>query len=201
VCIRMFQKNFLGFKYLTPIFKKRDIAPHDRKIAQPNGKSHNPTANAQKTRPNRKKAPRTQGHSPLSPPEPKDPGTQNRSNCLSEPLRRSHASLMSVSLVPPRLSRNPGLQRPSHKLENQRQYRIYNRRRKNPLCRNVLVGIDINSKQCNVQHQTRYRHRRNLRLIRPEKIEKVLQRKGGIKLDQIIDEQAKNRSHQPENQS
>ena len=92
----MFQKNFLGVKYLTQNFqKKRHPAVLSQKRAIPDPQNHSNFP-------------------------------QNIPCTLSPP----HLPL------PRRASR---LQRALNKLENQCQYRIHNRRRKNPLRRTVLV--------------------------------------------------------------
>ena len=93
----MFQKNFLGVKYLTHIFKKkRHLAVFSQKRAIPAPKITQTSPQTPRLAPGRLRRART-------PPAPPPSGE------------------------------------PSNKLENQRQYRIHNRRRKNPLRRTVLV--------------------------------------------------------------
>ena len=84
----------------------------------------------------------------------------------------------------------------SDKFKQQSHDRIDQRRRKDPLCRTILVGIDIISEKRNVQNQTGHRNCRDLRLIRPQEIEKILYRIGGIKFDEIVDDKAYNGCHQ-----
>ena len=100
----MFQKNFLGVKYLTQNFqKKRHLAVLSQK-------------------------------GPSQPPKslklsPSAPG--------AHPARAFPAS--PASGEPSVRIRVHPLRRLSNKLENQSQYRIHDRRRKNPLRRTVLV--------------------------------------------------------------
>ena len=84
----------------------------------------------------------------------------------------------------------------SDKFKQQSHDRIDQGRCKDPFCRAILVGIDIISEKSNIQNQTGYRNCRDLRLIRPQEIEKILYRIGGIKFDEIVDDKAYNGCHQ-----
>jgi len=84
----------------------------------------------------------------------------------------------------------------SDKLEQQRQYGIDQRRRKHPLRRLIPMRIDVNGKKHNIQYQTRHRYRRDLRLIRPYKIQKIPYRIQRIEFYKIIDDEANNRRNQ-----
>jgi len=84
----------------------------------------------------------------------------------------------------------------SNKLKQQGHDRIDQRRRKNPLRRTILMRVDIISEKRNVQHQAGHRNCRDLRLVGPQKIEKILYRIGGIKFDEIVDDKAYNGCHQ-----
>ena len=53
--------------------------------------------------------------------------------------KKRHLAASAPSAPVPAARRESRLRRASNKLENQRQYRIHNRRRKNPLRRTVLV--------------------------------------------------------------
>jgi hypothetical protein len=87
------------------------------------------------------------------------------------------------------------------KLKQQRHYRIDNRRRKDPLGRTVLMGIDINGEQRYIQHQTGHRNGRNLRFIRRHEVKEVPQRIERVKLEKIVDEKAKDRCDKAKHQA
>ena len=89
----------------------------------------------------------------------------------------------------------------SNKLKKQRENSIDQRRGKNPLRRTILMRIDIISEQGNIKHQTGHRHRSDLRLVRPQEIEKIFYRKSGVELDEIIDDKAYDRRDQPQDQA
>ena len=97
------------------------------------------------------------------------------------------------------------LRKPSHKLLNelkhQRHDRIDQRRRKNPLRRLIPMRINIDRKKRNIQHQTGHRNGRDLRLIIPDKPQKILERKSRIELHKIINDKAYNWCYQPEYQA
>jgi hypothetical protein len=94
-----------------------------------------------------------------------------------------------------------GAGRQLDKFKQQSHDRIDQRRRKDPLSRTILMGIDIISEKRNVQNQTGHRNCRDLRLIRPQEIEKILYRIGGIKFDEIVDDKAYNGCHQAQDQA
>ena len=84
----------------------------------------------------------------------------------------------------------------SNKFKQQGHDRIDQRRGKDPLRRTILMGVDIISEKRDVQYQTGHGNCRDLRLIGPQKIEKILYRIGGIKFDEIVDDKAYNGCHQ-----
>jgi len=84
----------------------------------------------------------------------------------------------------------------SNKLKQQGHDRIDQRRCKDPLGCTILMRVDIIGEKRNIQHQAGHRNCRDLRLIRPQKIEKILYRIGGIKFDEIVDDKAYNGCHQ-----
>jgi len=89
----------------------------------------------------------------------------------------------------------------SNKLKQQRNDRIDQRSRKNTLRRLIPVGIDINRKKRNIQHQTRHRDRRDLRLVILDKLQELLKGKSRIKLDEIVDDEAYDRCDQSQHQA
>ncbi len=100
----------------------------------------------------------------------------------------------------PRRARGPAVSdraQPSNKLEHQRYDRIDQRRRKNPLRRLIPMRIDINGKKRNIQHQTRHRNGRDLRLVVPDKLQKFPKGISRIELDKIINDKADDRRNQP----
>lgn len=91
--------------------------------------------------------------------------------------------------------------RPSlYELEEQCPDRVYDRRSEDALRRTVLVRIDVISEQPDIQKQAGHRDGRDLRLIRPEKKEEIMDRERWIKLYKIVNYQADNRCHQPKDQ-
>jgi hypothetical protein len=88
-----------------------------------------------------------------------------------------------------------------NKLKKQRRNRIDNRRRKNPLGRTVLMGIDINGEQRYIQYQAWHRNGCNLRFICRQEVKEVPHRIERIKLEKIIDEKAEDRCHQAKQQA
>jgi hypothetical protein len=95
--------------------------------------------------------------------------------------------------------------KPTHKslneLKKQRNNRIDQRRRKNPLRRLIPMRIDIDRKKRNIQHQTWHRNSRDLHLIVPNERQKILERKSRIELHKIINDKAYDRCYQPEYQA
>jgi hypothetical protein len=95
--------------------------------------------------------------------------------------------------------------KPTHKslneLKKQRDDRIDQRRRKNPLRRLIPMRIDIDRKKRNIQHQTWHRNSRDLHLIVPNERQKILERKRRIELHKIINDKAYDRCYQPEYQA
>ena len=85
---------------------------------------------------------------------------------------------------------------PLNKLKQQRQYGIDQGRRKDPLGRAILVRIDIKRKKRNVQHQAGHRNRGDLRLVRPQEKEEIIDAESGIEFDEIVDDKADDRRYQ-----
>ena len=94
-----------------------------------------------------------------------------------------------------RQSRNPGPTRRLNELKKQRDDRVDQRRRKNPLRRLIPMRIDIDRKKRNIQHQTWHRNSRDLRLIIPDEPQKILERKSRIELHKIINDKAYDRCY------
>jgi hypothetical protein len=81
----------------------------------------------------------------------------------------------------------------SNKLKQQRNDRIDQRSRKHPLRRLIPMRVDINGKKRNIQHQTRHRDRRDLRLVILDKFQEILKGKSRVELDEIVDDKAYDR--------
>jgi hypothetical protein len=62
-----------------------------------------------------------------------------------------------------------------NELKKQRDDRVDQCRRKNPLGRLIAMRIDIDRKKRNIQHQAGHRNGRDLRLIVPDKCQKILE--------------------------
>ena len=62
------------------------------------------------------------------------------------------------------------------------------------------MRVEIDRKQRNIQHQTRHRDRRDLRLIIPYKHQKIFERISR-ELHEIVDDQAKDRRYQPKDKA
>ena len=82
----------------------------------------------------------------------------------------------------------PDSPNPLNKLKQQRQYRIDQRSRKDPLCRLIPMRIDVNRKKHDIQQQTRHRDRRDLRLVRPDELQKIPDGKKWIEFHKVIDD-------------
>ena len=103
-----------------------------------------------------------------------------------------------LSLRKTKEAQAPG--QPLYKFEKQRPDGVNDRCREDALRRVVLVRIDVVGEQGDIQKETGHRNRGDLGLIRPEKVEEIMDRERWIELNKIVDHQADNGRHQPEDQ-
>ena len=173
----MFQINFLDSSrqscYRGTAEKPKNPAADGGASVRIGGRQH---SNRAKSSPN--------GGQPIKQPNRGEPNKHpNRGQPIEQPIGRGKPK----SAIPPRLCGQ------LNKFKKQRDNRIDQRRRKNPLRRLIPMRIDINRKKRNIQHQTRHRNSRDLLLIVHNERQKILERKSRIEFDKIINDKAEDR--------